>query len=241
MLLDEDKLDLDDPITRWLPEFSTMRVVDDPAGPLMATGPASRPITVEDVMTHRSGLACSYTSTGELSQGYKRLSAFEDDPNMWLTKLAELPLLHQPGALPNYSHSTDVLGILISRIESKPLHVVMSERILIPWACQTRGLRCARCGHARGDGLHAWSARRLERIPMAAGPQSPPSFAAVVRACSPPHMTICGLRGCCSTDGAPILSSASVQLLRTDRLTAAQKQHHFWVRPIGWGEDSGSG
>src|ERR1700743_1833703 len=62
MLMEEGKLRLDDPITRWLPEFSDMVVLKDAAGPVDQSYPAPRDITVEDLMTHRSGLAYAFTS-----------------------------------------------------------------------------------------------------------------------------------------------------------------------------------
>ena len=55
MLMEEGKLKLDDPITKWLPEFADMQVLKDAQGPLDDTYPAPRDITVEDLMTHRVG------------------------------------------------------------------------------------------------------------------------------------------------------------------------------------------
>ena len=62
MLLEEGRLRLDDPITKWLPEFSGMQVLKDPAGPIEETYPSARDITVEDLITHRAGLAYAFTS-----------------------------------------------------------------------------------------------------------------------------------------------------------------------------------
>jgi CubicO group peptidase (beta-lactamase class C family) len=59
-LVDEGKLELDEPITRWAPELGAMRVLRRPDGPLDDTVPAARPITIEDLMTHRSGLAYGF-------------------------------------------------------------------------------------------------------------------------------------------------------------------------------------
>ena len=120
-LVEEGKLALGDPITRWLPEFAEMRVLAEPQGPLERTVPAARLITVDDLMTHRSGLAYMFSISGPLSRAYARLP-FRQDQDHWLAALAELPLVHQPGAQLTYSHSTDVLGILVSRIAGKPLH-----------------------------------------------------------------------------------------------------------------------
>ena len=70
MLVEEGKLGLDDPITRWMPEFADMLVLDDPAAPISQTSPAPREITVEDLMTHRSGIAYAFTSAPALSRAY---------------------------------------------------------------------------------------------------------------------------------------------------------------------------
>src|SRR5882724_4037413 len=66
MLLEEGKLSLEDPITKWLPEFSDMQVLKDATGPIDETYPAPREITVEDLMTHRAGLAYAFTSVGPI-------------------------------------------------------------------------------------------------------------------------------------------------------------------------------
>src|SRR3990167_4698226 len=64
MLVEEGKLKLDDPVTKWLPELKDMLVLEAADGPLDATVPAQRDITVEDLMTHRAGLAYGFTSIG---------------------------------------------------------------------------------------------------------------------------------------------------------------------------------
>src|SRR6201999_2987494 len=71
MLMEEGKLKLDDPITKWLPEFADMQVLKDAEGPVDQTYPAPRDITVEDLMTHRSGLAYAFTSAGPIAQLYE--------------------------------------------------------------------------------------------------------------------------------------------------------------------------
>jgi len=101
MLLEEGKLRLEDPITKWLPEFKDMRVLKDATGPIDRTYPTPREITVEDLMTHRAGLAYAFTSVGPIAQ------AHEDalgpplgtplTPDQWLAALGGLPLSYPPG------------------------------------------------------------------------------------------------------------------------------------------------
>jgi CubicO group peptidase (beta-lactamase class C family) len=66
MLMEEGKLALEDPINRWIPELANLRALNDPAGPLNDTSPAAREITVEDLFTHRSGIAYAPFSEGPL-------------------------------------------------------------------------------------------------------------------------------------------------------------------------------
>src|SRR5450755_4772833 len=61
VLIERGVLRLEDPITKWAPEFADMRVLRQPDGPLDDAYPAPRGITIEDLMTHRSGLAYSFT------------------------------------------------------------------------------------------------------------------------------------------------------------------------------------
>jgi len=71
MLIEEGKLKLDDPVTRWLPELADMQVLKDPTGPLDQTYAAPRDITVEDLMTHRAGLAYGFTSMGPIAHAHE--------------------------------------------------------------------------------------------------------------------------------------------------------------------------
>ena len=72
MLMEEGKLRLDDPIVEWAPELANRRVLKDPAGPIDDTFPTPRDITIEDLLTHRSGFAEPFTSRGAIADAYER-------------------------------------------------------------------------------------------------------------------------------------------------------------------------
>jgi CubicO group peptidase (beta-lactamase class C family) len=133
MLLDEGKFALTDPITRWAPEFSQMRVLRSPTSPLDQTDPAERPITFEDLLTHRSGLTYGDFHSGPIAQAYKDALGGDIDsevlPEDWIARLAALPLIDQPGTAFHYGHSTDLLGLLIARMEDTALGDVLKRRI----------------------------------------------------------------------------------------------------------------
>ena len=150
-LLDEGRFALTDPVAKWLPELSDLRVMADVHGSLDDTVPAERPITFDDLMTHRSGLAYAFSVPGPLARAYGKLS-HRQDQDSWLADLAKLPLAHQPGERLTYSVSTDVLGIALSRIEDKPLADVLSERIFEPLGMPDTGFSVGPNGRgARGD------------------------------------------------------------------------------------------
>jgi CubicO group peptidase (beta-lactamase class C family) len=136
MLVEEGRIALSDPIAKWLPEFAQMKVLKDPAGPLSQTYASPRAITVEDLMTHRSGLAYAFTSTGPIGDAHEEaLGPVLDSPHKpdeWLKRLAGLPLTHPPGQQLHYSHSTDVLGFLVGRVAGTSYRAFVKARILDP-------------------------------------------------------------------------------------------------------------
>jgi CubicO group peptidase (beta-lactamase class C family) len=136
MLVDEGRVALSDPIARYAPEFSQMRVLRAPGGPLDETDPAERLITFEDLLTHRAGLTYADFHRGPISRAYRDALGGDIDshvaPDDWITRLSQLPLIYQPGAMMSYGCATDLLGFLIARIEGKPLGAVLRRRIFDP-------------------------------------------------------------------------------------------------------------
>lgn len=136
LLMEEGKFKLDDPITKWAPEFADMNVLKNATGPLGETGFAPRDITFEDIFTHRSGLAYAFSSRGPIAQEYQRVlgDVLNSDtaPDDWMKALASLPLLYAPGERFHYGHSTDVLGFLVGRIAAQPFRDFLMEQILNP-------------------------------------------------------------------------------------------------------------
>ena len=143
MLFEEGRFALSDPITRWAPEFSQMRVLRSSTGPLDQTDPAERHITFEDLLTHRSGLTYGDWHSGPLAQAHHDALGGTIDsevlPDDWIARLAALPLIDQPGAGFHYGHSTDLLGLLIARMENAPLGDVLKSRIFDPLGMNDTG------------------------------------------------------------------------------------------------------
>lgn len=136
MLVDQGRIALDEPISRVAPEFTAMRVLRSPDGPLDDTEPAARPITFEDLLTHRAGFTYADFQRGPVVAAYRQSLGRDIDsdvaPDDWIANLAKVPLIGQPGSAMYYGCSTDLLGFLIARIEGAPLGTVLERRIFSP-------------------------------------------------------------------------------------------------------------
>ncbi|HWF27523.1 MAG TPA: serine hydrolase domain-containing protein [Mycobacterium sp.] len=242
-LVDEGKLALKDPIVRWAPELADVRVLDDPHGPLDRTHPARRAILIDDLLTHTSGLAYGFSVSGPISRAYVRLP-FNQGPDAWLTELAKLPLVHQPGDRVTYSHAIDLLGVIASRIEDKPFHQVLDERILGPAGMTDTGFFVTAEARRRAATMY----RLTEEHVLQHGVMGPPHI-------KPPSFCNAGgglwstaddylrfvrmLLGDGTVDGVRVLSGESVRLMRTDRLTDEHKRHNFLGAPYWVGRGFG--
>jgi CubicO group peptidase (beta-lactamase class C family) len=242
-LVDEGRITLADPITRWLPEFSAMRVLAQPRGALEATVPASRPITVLDLMTHRSGLAYPFSVLGPLARAYGKLP-HRQEQDRWLAELVALPLAHQPGERLTYSVATDVLGILLSRVAGKPLHEVLQERILGPLGMTDTGFFVTPAGRRRAATMYKLDeTNTLTHDVMGPPPIAPPPFcqggAGLWSTADDYLKFIRMLLGFGEADGVRVVSEESVRLMRTDQLTEEQRAQPFLGMPFWEGRGFG--
>ncbi|GAC1640258.1 MAG: serine hydrolase domain-containing protein [Mycobacterium sp.] len=242
-LLDQGKLALNDPIAKWLPELSDMRVLDEPGGALDKAHPVRRPITVDHLMTHRSGLAYFFSVTGPLAKAYSRISA-KQNTDRWLSEIAALPLQHQPGDMLTYSNATDVLGILLERIEGKSLQDVLAERILGPLNMIDTGFFVASRNRGRTATMYKLEEDdTLSHDAMGPPPIAPPPFCvggANLFSTADDYLTFARmLLSGGEVDGVRVLSEESVRLMRGDRLTEEQKRHPFLGMPFWIGRGFG--
>lgn len=144
MILVEDcAIRLDDSIEPWLPELANRRVLRSIEAELDDTVPATRPITLRDVLTYRIGFGSvmAMPDTYPIQRPIRELRIGGDgpmlpthapEPDEWLRRLGSLPLMAHPGERWMYQVSGDVLGVLIARTAGKPLGAFMRERIFEP-------------------------------------------------------------------------------------------------------------
>ena len=123
MLLEQGKLQLDDPVSKYLAGFDNLRVITkfNEKDATYETRPAKRPMTIRHLLTHTSGIGYGFTNPIEyrLTQATKKAE--------W-----ELPLLSDPGDKWNYSASTRVLGMIVEKITGAPLEDWYQQHIFKP-------------------------------------------------------------------------------------------------------------
>ncbi|MDB5425689.1 MAG: Beta-lactamase [Phenylobacterium sp.] len=250
MLVEEGKLRLDDPVTKWLPELSGMQVLKDPAGPIDETLPAARDITVEDLMTHRSGLAYGFSSTGPIAQAHEdRLGpplSTPQTPDNWLKALGSLPLSYPPGERFHYSHSTEVLGFLVARIEGKSLGEVLQDRIFGPLGMTDTFFWCPPDKRDRMAKLYRIDPRtdRLQDVSFPQTDTAPPfegGGGGLISTADDYLKFARMMLGRGEVDGVRLLKAETLEMMVENRLTDAQRQIPFMGIPFWMGQGFGLG
>ncbi len=137
MLYEQGLFQLDDPVHRFIPAWSDLRVFVSGNHPLFKTAPAERPMCIRDLLSHTSGLTYGFMERTNVDAAYRKLGvADRTRPGYTLSDmvntLAELPLEFSPGTRWNYSVSTDVIGHLIEVISGQRLDAYLREHVFEP-------------------------------------------------------------------------------------------------------------
>jgi CubicO group peptidase (beta-lactamase class C family) len=241
MLMEQGRVALSDPISRWVPELANPRVLRNAAGPLDDTVPARRAITVEDLLTHRSGVAYGFFSEGPLKPAYERTlgdpAMNRSTPDEWLAALGTLPLAYQPGERFHYGHSTDVLGFLIGRVEGKPLRQVLRERIFEPLGMTDTDFWLPHAKRSRLASLYGYdeTAGKLAKIEPEMYDEPPaytPGGGGLISSAADYHRFARLLLEGGALDGVRLLRPETVRLMQTNQLTDTQRQIPFAGMPL---------
>lgn len=130
-LVEEGKLDIDAPVSKYLPEYKDLKVWQADG----TTVPAARPMLVRHLMSHTSGLIYGFiTPQAPIAKAWAAGGENRSDVNNreYARIIAGLPLKNEPGAAWNYSRSTDVLGAVVEAAGGKPLDVLVRDRVTGP-------------------------------------------------------------------------------------------------------------
>ncbi|MEU9104400.1 serine hydrolase domain-containing protein [Streptomyces xanthophaeus] len=250
ILIEDGLLALDAPVARWLPELAAPAVVRTPSAPVDDVVPADRPITVADLLTFRAGYGFPADFSppavqllfSELRQGPPQPGKVAG-PDDWTATLARIPLLHQPGEQWLYNTCSDILGVLLARAAGRPLPELLAERIFEPLGMRDTAFAVPQ------DQLHRFtSAYRaapdggdLELFDAPDGQWStPPAFPSgaggLVSTADDLHAFGRMLLGEGAYRGGRLLSPESVRQMRTDHLSAAQREAgELFLDGQGWG------
>src|SRR5215813_6395653 len=249
MLVEDGRIALDDPVAPWLPELTSPVVVRTPASPVDDVVPASRPITVADLLTFCAGygfpsdfsLPAAGLLVSELKQGppQPQLVAAPDE---WMAALSRIPLLYQPGEAWLYNTCSDILGVLTTRVAGRPFPEFLAERLFGPLGMADTGFEVPAAKLARFTSYYqAGPAGGLELVDAPGGQwSSPPPFPSgaggLVSTADDWHRFAQMLLADGNAGGRKLLSAGSVRQMTTDYLTPAQRDaSRLFLEGQGWG------
>lgn len=253
-LLEQGRLRLDDPISRWIPAFSQQRV-------LCANGslePLNRPITVEDLLTHRSGLSYDFLIDCPVAELYREKDLAGDGARSLkelVDQLADLPLASQPGVRWYYSYATDVLAHLIECITQRSIAENLKSSLFDPLNMTDTGFYVSRTeqhrvadmfgqrelgdvdsGECAGNDLLAMSVE--PSYPMAENTGFSRGGIGLFSTMSDYQRFMPVLMHGNTEDGAPLLSKPTLDMLWENRLSDSQMPIKIGDRAYngyGWG------
>jgi len=139
MMVEEGRLLLEAPVARYIPAFANVRVgvekVDANGNKSLELVAPRRPVTVQDLLRHTSGLTYGFFGESLVKKAYNEvLVTLPPTTNNaeFADALAKLPLHYQPGSTWDYSYSTDILGRVLEVVDGKSLHALLKQRLLDP-------------------------------------------------------------------------------------------------------------
>jgi CubicO group peptidase (beta-lactamase class C family) len=234
MLVEEGRLQLTDPVGKFLPGFDKLQVslqTKDAEGTSYKLVPAERPMTVQDLLRHTSGLAYGeITQNAPVKEGLERAGVYRKDldyearglsPREQIERMATVPLAFQPGTTWHYSLSVDMLGRVVEVVSGKRLADFLAERLFKPlnmrdtafWVPQAK---LARLAEPLEKDRFSGNPNRL--IDVSAVPANDSGGAGAVSTAGDylrfGQMMLNGG----SLDGARVLSRTTVRLMTSDHL-----------------------
>ena len=141
MLVDRGKIALDDPVSKYIPSFAGMKVgverKDDAGRPVLDLVPPRRPVTIEDLLLHTSGITYGFYGEGLVKAAYEGIYLGDFDNAGFAERIAKVPLAEQPRTLWDYGHSIDMLGRVIEVASGQSLYQFEKTHLLDPLGMTT--------------------------------------------------------------------------------------------------------
>jgi CubicO group peptidase (beta-lactamase class C family) len=248
-LVREGLLELDEPVDRLLPELADRRVLRRADGPLDDTLPAAGPVTVRGLLTFTFGfgmavemflaaepwpVVAAAAEAGLATIGPPQPDDFID-PDTWITRFGELPLLAQPGERWLYNTGAHVLGVLCARAAGTAYGDVLRTRVFEPLGMRDTGFstgdvdRLATAYQPTADGLVLWD-------PPDGQWSRPPVFPDGAAGLVSTVDDLLAFARMLLRGGDPVLTADQVQEMSRDHLTAGQREAGAaFLGGRGWG------
>jgi CubicO group peptidase (beta-lactamase class C family) len=139
-LMEEGRIQLDDPVCRYLPALRSPKVLASGASRRSALVAAEREVTIRDLLTHTSGYTYGDNCPAAFAPVWKRVNPLAaQDLAELVARTAKLPLAHQPGTAFQYGISTDLLGALIEQVSGQSLDAFFQQWITRPLGLEDTG------------------------------------------------------------------------------------------------------
>jgi CubicO group peptidase (beta-lactamase class C family) len=135
ILFEQGKWQLNDPVSKYIPEFADLKVAKvDPASGAVTTVPTNHPMTMRELMSHSGGFTYGLFGATAVDKLYVEKQVFDPTQPMqtFIERLAQVPLLFQPGERWHYSVSVDVQGYLVEKLSGQSFPDFLQEHVFGP-------------------------------------------------------------------------------------------------------------
>jgi CubicO group peptidase (beta-lactamase class C family) len=167
ILFEEGKWKLDDPVSKYVPEFASLRVFKgvNPDGSF-DTVPADRPPTMRELMSHSAGFAYGLNPDNPIDKAYVDTGVLgSKSREEFVQKVAAVPLVAQPGTRWKYSVAVDIQGLIIEKLTGMSLGDFMQQRIFGPLKMTDTGFWLPAAKHDRLASLYVWGPKQQKLVP----------------------------------------------------------------------------
>jgi CubicO group peptidase (beta-lactamase class C family) len=253
VLVEDGRLQLDDPVDRWLPELADRKVLLRFDALVHQTVPARRAITLRDLLTFQCGYGIIpiFPERLPIQRAYAEAGLAPGPvfpsfpPDELMRRYGSLPLTYQPGELWLYNAGSEILGVLIARVAGKTFGEFLNERIFAPLGMKDTAFYAPKDKHYRFTTAYMYdsSERQLKVFdpPVTGRFSNPPAFengaAGLVSTADDFNAFAQMMLNGGSAGSARVLSGESVKLMTTNHIVADEKRESqlFLGSARGWG------
>ena len=235
MLVEEGRLLITDPVSKYIPAFANAKV-GIVNGDRLGLAPLKRPITVQDLMRHTSGLTYGFTGVSPVQKLTRAANVVNSNQTLAenVDAMAALPLMHQPGEVWEYSLSTDVLGRVVEIVEGASLGEVLRARLFGPLDMIDTAFFTPEAKFARRADPFSFDFMTAAGID-ARDVMTPPKFESggggLMSTLGDYSRFAAMLSGGGALDGVRILSPQTLAFMASDHLDAKVDRSHFLLWP----------